>query len=129
MALENMFYPGSVAIIGASRERRKLGNIIMRNVLDSGFEGAVYPVNKNAETILGHKVFMNYAELPEVPDLAIVVVPGPFVLEVLEGIGQKGTKNVVVISAGFKETGEEGVTREEQLIEIARKYKQDGKGI
>lgn len=122
MNLSKLFDPGSVAVVGASREPSKLGAIVLRNIQESGFGGKIYPVNPKAESINGLECFSKYEEIPDVPDLAVIAIPVKFVLDVVEEIGNKGTKAAVVISAGFGETGEEGRDRENKLIEIAQKH-------
>ncbi len=120
--LERMFKPRSVAVVGASREKKKLGHIILKNIIDSGFEGEVLPINPGAQTILSHKCFASYAELPIVPELAVIAVPAPLVIGIMRQIGQKGTTNVVIITAGFKEVGGDGVRMEKELLDVAEEY-------
>jgi len=120
--LVSLFYPKSVAIIGASRSPEKLGTIILKNIQESGFSGKIYPVNPHANNINGLKTFPDVTELPEVPELAIISIPSCQVVEVLKQVGEKGTKNVVVLSAGFKEIGEEGQKLEKNLVEVAKKH-------
>ncbi len=120
--LIRMFEPKSVAVVGASREKKKLGNIILKNIIDCGFDGDIWPVNPSARMILNHKCYSSYAEIPQVPDLAVIVVPSGLVLQVMRQIGQKGTTNVVIITAGFKEMGGDGVGREKELLEIAGEF-------
>ncbi len=117
-----MFEPRSVAIVGASREKKKLGHIILKNIIDCGFKGDILPVNPSAGVILNHKCYPSYAEISQVPDLAVIVVPSGLVLDVMRQIGQKGTVNVVIISAGFKEMGGDGIVREKELLKIADEF-------
>jgi len=121
--LTAFFSPKSIAIIGASRSAKKVGAVILKNLIGSGFKGKIYPVNPKAKTIQKIKCFKNITDIPETPDLVIISIPAPFIPEVLEQVGEKGTKNVVVISAGFKESGEEGQKLEKQIIDISKKYK------
>ena len=120
--LTALLYPKSVAIIGASRSPEKLGAILLKNIQESGFTGELIPVNPNATDINGLKTYPDMASIPSVPELAVISVPAALVLESLEQIGEKGTKNVVVISAGFKELGKEGAELEKKLVEIGKKY-------
>jgi acetate---CoA ligase (ADP-forming) len=120
--LDQLLSPKSIAVIGASATEKKLGAIILRNIIQSGFPGEVIPLNPKESEIQGLKCYADYADLPFAPDLAIIAIPSTAVLEVLEKIGQKGTKNVVVLTAGFKEIGGEGVKLESDLVEIAQKY-------
>jgi len=122
--LKRFFIPESVAVIGASKHPDKLGFKILKNVVDGGYKGKVYPVNPSAEgDILNLKSYKSISEIPIPPDLAIIVIPARFVLDVAEECGKKGVKGLIVISAGFKEAGEEGKKREELLKEIVKRYK------
>ncbi len=114
-ALRTLFKPRSIAVVGASSDKKKLGNILFRNIISGGYAGELYPVNPTATTIEGRTVYAQYAQIPEVPELAIIVVPAEIVLPVLQQIILKGTKSVVIISAGFREMGGEGVDREAEL--------------
>jgi acetate---CoA ligase (ADP-forming) len=117
MSLSNIFEPKSIAIIGASAQEGSVGNAIVKNLLNS-YQGQVFPINpKNAE-ILGTLCFASVLDLSTVPDLAIIIVPAKVVPLVLKQVAVKGVKGVVIISAGFKEIGGEGVELENQVKEI-----------
>ncbi|NLF78785.1 MAG: CoA-binding protein [Chloroflexi bacterium] len=120
--LEAFFQPQSVAIIGASQTPGKLGYTVLANVIESGFKGNIYPINPGATEIYGYKAYSSVLDLPETPDLAVVVIPYNHVPNALRECGEKGTQAVVVISAGFREAGPEGKERELALIEIAKQY-------
>jgi len=121
--LRRFFIPESIAVIGASKHPDKLGFKILKNVVDGGYKGKVYPVNPSAEgNILNLKSYKSISEIPSPPDLAIIVIPARAVLNVVEECGKKRVKGLIVISAGFKEVGEEGKKREEALKEIVKKY-------
>ena len=120
MNLDFLFYPQSVAVIGASNKEGKIGNAIMKNLINFGFKGKIYPVNVKEEKILGIKAYKSVLEIPDNVDVAVISIPGKFVPQILEECGQKGVKGVVVISAGFKEAG--NVELEEKLLEVARKW-------
>lgn len=120
--MRELFEPASVAVIGASAERNKVGNIILGNIIESGFQGPLYPVNPRYEEILGLKCYPRVTDVPGSVEMAVVVVPAKFVLQVMEECGQKGVKAAVVISAGFKEVGLEGAKLERQLGELAHRY-------
>ncbi|MFZ3085732.1 MAG: acetate--CoA ligase [Candidatus Hydromicrobium sp.] len=122
MSLRNFFCPDSVAVIGASREEEKVGHIILDNVINSGYKGKLFPVNPKADEIHGIKCYPSVLNVPGDIDLAIIVIPAQFVLQVLEECSKKNTKWSIIISAGFKETGIEGAKRERQLIEKAKDY-------
>jgi acetyltransferase len=121
--LQQLFEPRSVAIIGASTKPGKVGHDILRNMLSSGFEGDVYPVNPHADEILGAKCYPSILEVAGDVDLAVIVVPAPAVLSVVEECGEKHIGTVIVISAGFKEAGPAGIERERKLEELARQLR------
>lgn len=118
MMLERFFNPGSVAIIGASREKGKVGRVVLENVRER-FRGAIYPVNPGADEIDGMRCYPDISSTPPV-DLAIIVVPAKIVPDVLEECGTKGITNVVIISAGFREAG--AVELETRCVDIIRRY-------
>jgi acetyl coenzyme A synthetase (ADP forming)-like protein len=116
------FRPGSVAVIGASRERGTFGAEIFHNIVACGFTGAVYPVNPRASEVERHTAYPSVLDIPGDVDLAIIVVPAGYVLDVVDQCAQKGVRGIVVISAGFRETDAEGRERERQLLEKARHH-------
>ena len=120
--LEHFFTPKSVAVIGASSEPGKVGYDIVRNLKEASFQGDIYPVNPKAETILELPVYKTVLDIPGPVDLAVIVIPARFVIDVMEQCGQKGIDAVVIISAGFKETGPDGAALQDQLMEVARKH-------
>ena len=120
MNLDFLFYPKSVAVIGASNKEGKIGNAIMKNLINFGFKGKIYPVNVKESEVMGLKAYKSVLEIPDEVDVAVIAIPGRFVPQVLEECGRKGVKGAVVISAGFKEAG--NVELEEKLVEVARKW-------
>jgi len=122
MKLEAFFKPRSIAVIGASREEKKVGHKIFRNLVDSGFQGELYPINPHAEEILGFKCYRSVLDVPSQIDLSVIAVPARIVPLVAEECGKKGVKGIIVISAGFSETGREGTHLERRLLSICRKY-------
>ena len=116
--LTAFFSPKSIAIVGASRSPKKVGSVILKNLIESGYKGKIYPVNPEAKLIQKIKCFKDLADLPETPDLVIICIPAPFVLDVIKKSGEKGIKNAVVISAGFKETGSEGEKLEKEITTL-----------
>jgi acetyl coenzyme A synthetase (ADP forming)-like protein len=122
MSLEAFFKPKSIAVIGASREPEKVGHRILKNLVDSGFTGGLYPINPKADDILGIKCYKSVDDISGKVDLAIVAVPAAIVPIIAEQCGMKGVKGIVVISAGFSETGREGTELEKKLLVICRKY-------
>jgi len=120
--LEAIFRPRSIAVIGASRDRATVGGALFHNLIKHDFQGAVYPVNPKSPVVQSVRAYPTVESLPEAVDLAIIVVPGAHVNATLEACGRKGVKAAVVISAGFKEIGGEGVKREKDMVAIARRY-------
>jgi acetyl coenzyme A synthetase (ADP forming)-like protein len=120
--LAPLLRPRSVAVIGASRERGTIGAEIFHNLLANGFQGAVYPVNPKAEVVQSVRAYRTIADVPGPVDLAVIVVPARFAVDVLESCGIAGVRSAVVISAGFKETGPEGAEREAALVACARRH-------
>jgi acetyltransferase len=120
--LEAFFSPKSVAVIGASRTEGKLGYEVLNNVLESKFPGELYPINPKAAEILGYKAYKSVLDVPGTIDLAVIVVPYKWVPAALRECGEKAIPAVVVISAGFREAGHEGMKREQELVDIAAKY-------
>ena len=117
MSLNNIFIPKSIAIIGASIQVGTVGNSILTNLIQ-GFEGSLYPINPKYLEIAKLTCYSSILELGCIPDLAIIVVPSKFVLSVLEQCASKGIKGIVIISAGFKEVGGQGIELEEKVKEI-----------
>jgi acetyltransferase len=118
--LDAILRPRSVAVIGASRNPRTIGSQIVANLVNDGFTGPVYPVNPSARAIHALPAWPSVAALPEPPDLAVIVVPKEAVQQVAEECVAKGVKGLVVISAGFREVGGDGVERERRLTELVR---------
>jgi acetyltransferase len=117
-----IFKPRSVAIIGASRTPGKVGHTLLKNLLECGYAGRIYPINPYAEEILGIRCYPSVLKVPSEVELAVVAVPAPLVFGVAEECGEKGVHALIVISAGFRETGKEGAERERKLLEIAKRY-------
>jgi len=120
--LKNILFPHSIAVIGASEKEGTLNNSIIRNILNSGYKGLVYPVNPKAQTILGIKTARSILDVPCHIDLAVIIVPRDAVNDVVRNCAKKGVKGIVIITAGFKEIGEEGKIKEDEIKEIGTKY-------
>lgn len=120
--LDSIFCPRSIAIIGASRKPGSVGQSLLANVIDSRFQGIVYPVNPKAKGVLGIKCYARVMDIPDRVDLAVIVVPARFVAEVLEECGKKEIKGVIIISAGFKEIGGEGIGLEQRITKISQNH-------
>ena len=116
------FDPKSIAVIGASQQQGKVGNTVLNNIINSGYKGKVFPINPKAETVCELPCYKSVLDVEDDIDVAIFVIPGKFVNDAAEECGKKNVKGLIVISAGFKEIGGEGVKREERLIKIGKKY-------
>jgi len=122
MKLESMFNPRSIALIGASRDPNKVGHRTLRNIIEGGYGGEIYPINPEATELLGRPCYAKIGDAPAPVDLAIICVPARIVPLVAEECGRKGVRSIVVISAGFSETGREGTGLERQLVQVCRTY-------
>ncbi|GAG35969.1 unnamed protein product, partial [marine sediment metagenome] len=120
--LNSIFYPKSIAIIGASRQQGSVGQSLLANIIDSRFQGIVYPVNPRAKGIIGIKCYARVMDIPDDVDLAIIIVPSHFVPGIIEECGKKHIRGAIVISAGFKEIGGEGIELEEKVKQIIQKF-------
>ncbi len=117
------FHPKSVAVVGASSTEGKIGYAIMNNLLNTGdYKGTIYPVNPRYQEVMGVKAYPSISELPEPPEMAILVVPGKYIPDVVEECGRSGCQNVVIITAGFSETGSEGKALERETLANAHRY-------
>jgi len=121
-SLDGIFRPKSIAVIGASTNKGTIGREILHNLIENEFNGKVFPVNPKAEVIHSIKCYSTILDIPDIVDLAIIIVPRDQVKGIMEQCGEKGVRGVVVITSGFKETGEEGAKKEQELLEVARKY-------
>ena len=117
-----IFYPKSIAVIGATNTPGTVPNDIFTNIMRSGYPGPIYPVSPGHETISGAKAYKYVIDIPHPIDLAVIVFPSSVCALALEQCGQKGIKAAIVISAGFKETGPKGKALEDELKAIAEKY-------
>jgi acetyltransferase len=120
--LERMLAPGAVAIVGASEAPGKVGYNVLRNVIDGGFAGPVYPVNAKRDSVQGKTAYRSILDTPTVPDLAIICTPAPTVPNLIRQCGEKGIPGVVILTAGFRELGTEGKALEEQIRVEQKKF-------
>jgi acetyltransferase len=120
--LEALFRPKSVAVIGASAKELSIGNRIIKNLIDFGFTGAIYPINPKAPEIRGIKAYPSIFDVPGEIDLAHMVIAGKYVPAAVEDCGKKGIKAIIINSAGFTEVGPEGAALQKDFLERAKKY-------
>jgi acetyl coenzyme A synthetase (ADP forming)-like protein len=112
--------PKAVAVIGASAEDGKIGNSVMKNLINGGYAGEIYPINPKASEVMGHACFKSVKDIPGEVDIAVFAIPAKFVTGALEEVGQKGIAGAVMIPSGFAEVGEHELQR--QMVEVARKH-------
>lgn len=122
MGLKSLISPSNVAVLGASNRVGSVGNAVMTNILSGGFNGRVFPVNPSSDTILGMNCYRSILDIEHQVDLAIIITPSKVVPHVMEECGKKGVKTAIIISAGFKEIGEQGKVLEESIKRIAKNY-------
>ncbi len=116
------FAPQGIAVIGASRDPTKLGYGLARNLVQSGYTGAVHFVNPKGDELLGRPIYHQIADIPEPVDLALVLVPPQFVPQTLIDCGKRGIRAAIIATGGFRETGADGAALEKRCLEIAREY-------
>ena len=120
--LKPFFNATGVAILGASTSPKKLSYGILKNLVDFGYQGGIYPVNPKADEILGKRAYATVAEVPDPVELAVVVLPVTMIMETMREIGDRGIKTVVIITGGFKELGPEGAEIEKSVKKLADEY-------
>ncbi len=121
--LEPLFYPQSVAVLGASRDPGKVGHAFIANLIASGYQGKIVPVNPNAGDVLGIPCLKSLKECKDKIDLAVIVVPPKFVKQAIQDSIDAGAQVVTVITAGFKEVGAQGAAAEQELVDLCHKHK------
>lgn len=121
-SLKPFFYPRSVAVVGASRKQTAVGHRILESLRGGGFTGHIYPVNPHADDIMGLRAFPSLQAIPNPVDLALIAVPSHLVLPVIDDCAAKHIPAVILITAGFAETGESGATLEQQLHAKIRQH-------
>ena len=112
--------PKAVAVIGASGEEGKIGNSVMKNLINGGYKGEIYPINPKADEILGHKCYKSVKDIDDSIDIAVFAIPAKFVAGALEEVGQKGIAGAVMIPSGFAEVGE--IELQHEMVAVARKH-------
>lgn len=120
--LEKIMKPASLAVIGASNKDHTIGSDIMKKLLEYGYKGKIFPINPKDSEIDGLKAYPSVLDVPEEIDMALIVINAKYVLSAVDQCGQKGIKGLVVISAGFKETGPQGAELEKQVLQKVRSY-------
>ena len=119
-AMNRIMRPKAIAVIGASAEDGKIGNSVMKNLINGGYQGAIYPINPKADEILGVKAYPSITDVPGDVDVAVFAIPAKFVAKALEEVGQKDVGGAILIPSGFAETGEQEL--QDEALAIARKH-------
>jgi len=119
-SLDALFRPRSVAILGASDDATRISGRPVRYLIEGGFKGGIYPVNPNRETVQGLKAYKSLAEVPETPDVALLAVPAALTEQAVRECVEKGVKGAVIFSAGYAESGEDGLAIQARIADIAR---------
>ena len=120
--LDSLFRPRSVAVIGASTKDLSIGNRVIKNLVDFGFTGTVYPINPSADEVRGIKAYKSILDCPDNIDVVHMVIPAKFVPQAVEECGKKGVKHIIINSGGFSETGAEGTAIEKDFLARAKRY-------
>src|SRR5690625_411730 len=118
-SMNRIMRPSAIAVIGASNEDGKIGNSVMKNLLNGGYQGEIYPINPKADEVLGRKAYTSISDVPGAIDVAVFAVPAKFVPSTLEEVGAKGVAGAILIPSGFAETGNEEL--QDEVVAIARK--------
>ena len=120
--LDPLFSPASIAVVGASNKEGKVGYLVVRNLLASGFKGAIYPVNRKESEVQGLTAYTSVSELPGPVEMVAICVPSRYVPGVMEEAGEKGARSAVIITAGFSEVGKDGRDLEREIEDIADRW-------
>ena len=120
MSLEKFFNPASVAIVGASATEGKVGYEILKNIVKAKYQGKIFPVNRKAQEINGLKCYPDIEAIGQVPDLVVIILPAEMVPVIMHQCEKIGSRSVIIITAGFKETGEKGRQLEQEVSKIAK---------
>lgn len=119
-SLEEVLYSKSIAVVGASSNPGKMGHTILKNIIDGGYEGEIYPINLKEDSILGVKCYPSVGDIPKNIDLVVIVVPAHLVKDIIVQAGEKGAKGAIIISGGFREIGNDDL--EKEMLKAAKEY-------
>jgi len=118
--IEYLFKPRSVAVIGASQNKAKIGYRIVENIVSHGYQGAIYPVNPKGGNVLGNKIYPELSQIPGEVDLAVIAIPARFVFDAVKDCAEKGVRHLVIITSGFSEVG--NTKEENKIVQFAREH-------
>ena len=120
--LEVLFSPENIAVFGASEEKDSVGSRIFQNLVKAGFRGALYPINPKHKKVHGYRCYKDLAEVDTAVELAVIATPAVTVLDIMRSCGEHGVAAAIVLSAGFREVGDQGERLEQSLANTARHY-------
>ncbi len=120
--LTSLFTPQKIALFGASDRENSVGGVVFKNLLSSGYQGRIYAINPKHETVQGEQAFLSLAEIGETVDLAVVATPASTIPGIVEACGEHGIKMMLILSAGFRETGEAGRRLEDRVANLAKRH-------
>ncbi|MGK2924288.1 MAG: CoA-binding protein, partial [Lysobacterales bacterium] len=120
--LASLFTPESVALFGASDRPDSVGGIVLRNLIGSEYKGRIYAINPKREQVQGQKAYASLGDIGETVDLAVVATPAATIPAIVESCGEQGVRMMLILSAGFRETGPQGQRLEDQVTELARRH-------
>lgn len=120
--MSEILNPSTIAVVGASEDQSKFGGRLMRMLIKHNFKGTVFPINPARDTLFGIKTFNSLEALPQIPDMAVMVLPNSKIKEQITIAGKLGVKSAIVIASGFSDAGEDGAVLEREIVEIAHSY-------
>lgn len=120
--LASLFTPDSVALYGASDRTDSVGGVVFKNLLSSGYKGRIYAINPRRDEVQGQKAYASLADIDEAVDLAVVATPAASIPGIVEACGERGIKMMLILSAGFRETGNQGRRLEDQVTQLVKHY-------
>jgi acetyltransferase len=118
--LTSLFYPKSIAVVGVSSDPRKLSSIFFTNLIDAGYKGELFPVNPKYENLFGYQCYKSVSSIPNEVEQVAILIPSQFVLDVVKDCAEKNVKSIMIISAGFGESGPEGEALEQEVVKVAK---------
>ena len=120
--LTSLFTPNKIALFGASDRENSVGGVVFKNLLSAGFEGQIFAINPKHDTVQGEKAYASLAEVGEPVDLAVVATPASTIPAIVEACGEHGIKMMLILSAGFREIGEEGKKLEKRVTDLVERH-------
>jgi acetyltransferase len=120
--LTPLFSPKSIAMFGASDRKNSVGEVVFKNLISTGFKGKIYPINPKHDKVQGQKAYKTIDTVSRHIDLAVVATPAKTIPSIVQACGEHGVKSMIILSAGFRETGTAGRRLEDKVVELAKEY-------